>query len=76
LYKRCLGIASELALKTQFHLPPNVCQNTCDADTNCVGYTTDASGTNCWILIASAPPPSGTPGNAVYWRIGPNGWEV
>jgi hypothetical protein len=73
-YKKCAGGKTHMRLKNQFHLPPNVCKTTCDEQTDCVGYTIDTTGANCWILWfgTTTPGTAETEGAAaVYWLIGP-----
>jgi hypothetical protein len=46
-----------------------ICESTCDHDTACVGYTTDATPTNCW-LYSFVPALFGSPPDAFHLKSG------
>jgi hypothetical protein len=71
-YKKCTGPNTVMGLKNEFHLPPNVCETTCEKETDCVGYTIDTTGANCWILHMVPPGVVETDQElTMYWLIGP-----
>jgi hypothetical protein len=59
-YKKCTGPNTTMGLKNKFNLPPDVCRNSCEQETDCVGYTIDTTGANCWILHMVPQPASPT----------------
>jgi hypothetical protein len=67
IYKKCLNTGRDLALNNTFHLPPSVCQQTCDQQSFCIGYTIDQTGAGCWILQEAN---TASQGFVSYWLIG------
>jgi hypothetical protein len=71
-YKKRMNSKIVMGLKSTFHLPPNVCKSTCDAQEDCVGYTIDTTEENCWILQMAAEDGVVLPEAVTsYWLIGP-----
>jgi hypothetical protein len=66
IYKKCSGDESELIVALTFQLPPELCKNTCDKKSDCVAYTVDAIGQNCWILTNTG----GETRFNMYWLVG------
>jgi hypothetical protein len=72
VYKRCEADtpgASLPQVNSTFHLPANVCLETCDGQASCVGYTIDEAGAYCAILEGNASYNWGQPG---YQLVGKN----
>jgi hypothetical protein len=70
VYKKCSNVATDLVLKNSFNLPPSVCQQTCDHESFCVGYTIDETGSGCWILQQATNGRAQQEEFASYWLIG------
>jgi len=47
VYKYCADYKDDNAQKATFQLPPQLCQETCEDDEECVGYAVDTPGQNC-----------------------------
>lgn len=47
VYKYCADFTDDNTQKATFQLPPQLCQETCDDDEECVGYAVDTEGQNC-----------------------------
>jgi hypothetical protein len=73
VYKRCEAdtpaAGSAPQVNNTYHLPANVCLQTCDGQESCIGYTIDEAGAYCAILEGNASYNHGFPG---YQLVGKN----
>jgi hypothetical protein len=71
VYKKCSPAHGPPEVNNTFHLPPNVCLETCDGQQSCIAYTIDEAGSTCSILQGSSTG-SYLSEKIGYQLIGPN----